>query len=185
MASVRGASVLHFACHGYANLFYPLASGLFIAGNDMITVEDLLRERLDGAQLVVLSACQSGVPGTQLIGEVVGLPTALLHAGASAVIATMWSIDDLAAMLLIHRFYFLWRRQSLAPVEALRLAQQWLRDTTNAEKLRDIAADDGEPADSAITAILLAEGHDKLMFVNIDSWGAFSYIGRRVLPTLA
>jgi hypothetical protein len=41
----------------------------------MITVQDLLRERLDDVRLAVLSACQSGVSGTQLIGEVVGLPS--------------------------------------------------------------------------------------------------------------
>ena len=179
-AFLKRASILHFACHAYANLADPLNSGLFVADRDLITVQDLLRERLDHVRLAVLSACQSGVPGMHLIGEVIGLPTALLQAGATAVIGTMWAIDDLTTVLLIDRFYSLWQRQAHSPCEALRRAQQWLRDTTNVEKLRDVAIDYAGEVPSDIKRFLQSEGLEQRSFSDISSWAAFSYVGRQI-----
>ena len=47
---------------------------------------------------------------------------------------SMWAVSDLGTFLLMHRFYDLWPRRQPDGVEALRLAQIWLRDTSNAEK---------------------------------------------------
>jgi CHAT domain-containing protein len=83
------------------------------------------------ARLVVLASCQSiGVSGTRSEG-IVGAGRALLDAGASSVVVSMWNVDDRATRLLVERFY-----QELLPrrgpkrtfAEALRAARLHVRD---------------------------------------------------------
>jgi CHAT domain-containing protein len=126
------AAVLHLACHGYADLNAPLDSGLAMAGDELITLQDLFALRLQ-ARLAVLSACETALPGTTLPNEAVSLPTGLLQAGVAGVIASFWTTADLRTLLLMVGFYERWRRQELAPPEALRQAQRWLRDSTNGD----------------------------------------------------
>ena len=130
LAALHGYPVIHFACHGLAQPGDPLQSSLLMAHDERITLLDILDHRLEGARLVVLSACETAFPGTELLDEVVSLPTGLLQAGAAAVIASLWPVDDLATMVLFSRFYELWRGKGLTLAEALRGAQLWLRDLT-------------------------------------------------------
>ena len=82
-----------------------------------------------------------GTPGRSIVhavaprvaGEYTGLAAALLRAGAPAVIATLWNVDDLASSLLMRRFYDGPVRRALPPDAALREAQLWLRSVTVAE----------------------------------------------------
>ena len=94
----------------------------------------MLDLRLAAARLAALSACETGIPGTKLPDEVVGLPTGWLQAGVAGVVASLWSVNDLSTAMLMERFYRLWREDGLAPALALRQAQLWLRDSTNREK---------------------------------------------------
>ena len=100
----------------------------------MLTVEDVLALRSAGARLATLSACETGIVGTNLTDEVVALPTALAQAGFAGVAASLWSVADVSTAMLMERFYRLWRQDGLTPGEALAAAQRWLRDTTNQEK---------------------------------------------------
>lgn len=86
------------------------------------------------ARLVVLSACETAAPGTPLPDEVVALPTGLLQAGAASVIASLWSVPDQATTMLMAEFYRRLCREHQAPALALRDAQTWMRDTSDAEK---------------------------------------------------
>src|SRR5260370_5610996 len=90
--------VLHFSCHGIANFTEPLKSGLLLAHDKWLTLSDLLSLRLPGVRLVVLSACETGVPGTRLLDEVVGLPTGLTQAGVAGGVAVPWSVRDMSKM---------------------------------------------------------------------------------------
>jgi CHAT domain-containing protein len=85
-------------------------------------------------RLAVLSACETGLPGLDTIDEVVSLPIGMLQAGVAGVVASLWPVDDRSTMMLMVRFYDLWREQQLEPSEALRQAQQWIRDTPDEEK---------------------------------------------------
>jgi CHAT domain-containing protein len=78
---------------------------------------------------VTLSACETGLVETRggLADEYIGLPGILLQAGARAVVASLWAVDDLATALLIGRFYAEWKRGTVSIAEALRRAQHWLR----------------------------------------------------------
>lgn len=50
-------------------------------------------------------------------------------------VASLCSVSDLSTMMLMAKFYDLWRREQVDPPESLRQAQIWIRDSTNAEKL--------------------------------------------------
>jgi len=133
------ADVVHFSCHGSNSCQSPLDSGLLMADDDaganvMLTVRDLLDLEQAGGRLATLSACETGVVGMELPDEVVALPSALMQAGFSGVVASLWSVADISTAMLMEQFYARWRKDKLSPAEALRCAQRWLRDSTNKEK---------------------------------------------------
>lgn len=128
------ATVHHFAGHAFADLEAPLDGGLLMAGDETLTLRDLLGHTGFRSRLFTLSACRTGVPDTALPDEAVSLATALLQAGAAGVVASLWSVDSAATMALMARFYQHWRLDRLPPAQALRRAQLWFRDSTNAEK---------------------------------------------------
>ncbi|GIZ51743.1 CHAT domain-containing protein [Noviherbaspirillum aridicola] len=115
---------LHIASHGIFNARRPLDSHLLLArdgDNDgKLTVSELYGLRLD-ADLVTLSACETGLGQINTGDDVVGLTRGFLYAGASNVVASLWQVDDEATSQLMIRFY-----EALAShpkAEALRLAQ--------------------------------------------------------------
>jgi CHAT domain-containing protein len=76
-----------------------------------------------GADLVVLSACQTTL-GKDIRGEgLVGLTRGFMYAGAPTVVATLWSIKDEATAELMKRFYKAMLKDGLKPGAALRAAQ--------------------------------------------------------------
>lgn len=178
-------TVLHFSGHGFAQLDSPLDSGLVMANDEILTLRDLLDLKLSGICLAILSACETGLPGTQLPDEVVSLPTGLLQAGVAGVVASLWSVTDLSTMLLLVRFYNFWQEENHAPIEALCEAQRWVRDTTNAEKIAYSKGLMQEPSASKMPAstvnylyraLILARPGDR-DFAHPFHWAAFSYVG--------
>ena len=112
-----------------------------------------------------------------------GVLSALLQAGATTAIATSWSIYDTSAALVVARFYAEWRdTPSHDPPQALRRAQQWVRDSTNQEKrdwltsdsaLRLLVADLLIDVDAAI----IDDGPHGRSFASPLDWAAFTYAG--------
>ena len=132
-AALTQTAIAHFACHGTADLNEPLQSGLKMS-DGLLTLNDLFALKLTGGdrtgiRLAILSACETGLPGLELADEAIGLPTGLLQAGVAGVLASLWSVDDRSTALLIEAFYHFWRTEKLDPPEALRKAQQYLRDS--------------------------------------------------------
>jgi len=130
------ADIVHFSCHGTANLNDPLNSGLLMS-DGLLTLKDIFALKLGdrgGIRLAILSACETGLAGIENADEAISLPTGLLQAGVAGVVASLWSVSDLSTMMLLTRFYDLWRNDKLEPAIALRQAQQWLRDTPDGEK---------------------------------------------------
>ncbi|WP_152989946.1 CHAT domain-containing protein, partial [Frankia sp. ACN1ag] len=97
----------HFACHGMADLADPSASRLFLHDHRTrpLTVLDVTRLHLDGAELAFLSACETSRPGDLLPDEAIHLASAFQLAGYRHVIATLWPIDDTAAADLTDDIY--------------------------------------------------------------------------------
>jgi CHAT domain-containing protein len=120
-------SVLHFSCHGSADLIAPLESCLAATSDRPLTLRDILKQPL-GARLAVLSACETAIAGGSVPDQAVSLPTGFIQAGAAGVVGSLWPVNDFSTLILIAAFYDLWQRSGLAPAQALRAAQQWFRD---------------------------------------------------------
>lgn len=131
--SMRQAGVLHFSTHGIAGFIDPLESYLQLAGGERLTLAEVLDLRLEQSRLAVLSACETGIPGTLLADESISLPSGFMQAGVPGVIGSLWSVEDASTMLVMRRFYELWRDEGMPPSEALRQAQIWLRGASPEE----------------------------------------------------
>ena len=121
---------LHFATHGYLDSEQPELSAIVLALVDknghpqtgFLRASDIYNLKLP-ADLVVLSACQTGL-GKEIRGEgIVGLTRGFMYAGAPRVIVSLWSVNDRATDELMGAFYEKLLRQKLTPAAALRQAQ--------------------------------------------------------------
>jgi CHAT domain-containing protein len=86
------------------------------------------------AELVVLSACQTGL-GKEIKGEgLVGLTRGFMHAGAARVVVSLWNVNDQATAELMTKFYQKMLKQGERPAAALRAAQveMWKQKQWNA-----------------------------------------------------
>jgi CHAT domain-containing protein/tetratricopeptide (TPR) repeat protein len=102
--------ILHFATHGVSDIKYPERAALVLGWEPGSTDDGLLqmreiRELNLNAELVVLSACDTGEG--RLDGEegVANLARAFLVAGARSVIASQWAADDTSTLALMRGFY--------------------------------------------------------------------------------
>jgi CHAT domain-containing protein len=132
LASLKGRSHWHFATHGVFDLEEARRSALAMKDGEVLSVDALLEaEDLGRPRLVVLSACETGLHDIErLPEEFVGFPGAFMSAGAHAVLATLWPVDDCATTLITARFYDGHLKNGLAPGAALRQAQLWLASAT-------------------------------------------------------
>ena len=99
---------LHIASHGQFRADDALGSRLLLAADQSndgsLTVRELYGVRLN-AELVTLSACETGL-GKSLSGDdIIGLTRGFLYAGSSNVVASLWEVDDEATSLLMKIFY--------------------------------------------------------------------------------
>lgn len=134
---LSGFRILHFATHGIVDSESPGLSKLVLSQkaengqwvNGYLLGHDIQTLRLP-ADLVVLSACDTG-RGQELKGEgLVGLTHSFMYAGASRVLVSLWNVNEDSTPLLMERFYQgLWD-EGLSPAEALQKAQVWLIDQT-------------------------------------------------------
>ncbi len=117
-------SHIHFASHGKFQADDPLRSGLFLAkdaDNDgLLTVGELYSMALD-ADLVTLSACETGLGKIANGDDVVGLTRGFLYAGSRSIVASLWSVDDQATAELMQAFYA--NLSKMPKQDALRHAQ--------------------------------------------------------------
>jgi CHAT domain-containing protein len=140
-----------------------------------------MRLDLSTAQLVTLSACETGITDVQRNPEeFLGLPAGFIQAGAAGVVSSLWPVDDRCTSLLMEQFYKNYLQQNMPPSTALRLAQFWLRDLTRTELgeyygsfLRMTATD----AQIAQAEILLGGAPDENLYESPFYWAAFTYNG--------
>jgi len=124
-AEAPGSDVVHLACHGLFRAENPMLSALRFH-DGWLTATDALELDLRGA-LVALSACESGRSRVLDGGdEVIGLTRAFLAAGASALLVSLWLVQDDTTAELMTRWYQL-VRDGLGAAPALRAAQLELR----------------------------------------------------------
>jgi CHAT domain-containing protein len=122
--------IVHFATHGVLDLEHPELSGIALSMVDekgqprdgYLRLHEIYNLNLP-AELVVLSACQTGV-GKQIKGEgLIALTRGFMYAGAKSVVASLWKVDDAATASLMTEFYRQMFTNKLKPAAALRAAQ--------------------------------------------------------------
>ena len=134
-ADLRRYRYVHFATHGVVDNEHPELSGLVLSMVDQagkpqdgfLDLADVYNLTLP-ADLVVLSACETAL-GKQITGEgLVGLTRGFMYAGATRVVASLWSVNDEATADLMGRFYYGMLKKGLTPAAALRKAQIEVRE---------------------------------------------------------
>lgn len=127
-------AILHFATHGILDPKRPEKSGLFLsmvdrngrAANGFLGLQDIYNLHAP-VDLVVLSACRTGL-GKDVRGEgLIGLTRGFMYAGASSVVASLWKVDDEATAELMKQFYINMLQRDMPPAAALRAAQNSIR----------------------------------------------------------
>lgn len=122
--------IVHFATHSLLNNRHPELSGIVLSlVNDQgqpqdgfLRLNEIYNLQL-GADLVVLSACQTAL-GKEINGEgLVGLTRGFMYAGAPRVVASVWKVDDRATTELMKLFYNNMLDKKMRPPAALRAAQ--------------------------------------------------------------
>jgi CHAT domain-containing protein/tetratricopeptide (TPR) repeat protein len=125
--------IVHFATHGLIDSRHPTLSGIVLSlvneqgepQNGFFGLEDIYNLKLS-ADLVVLSACETGL-GKEIHGEgLASLVRGFMYAGAPRIVASLWSVPDRATAELMKRFYTAMLNEKLRPAAALREAQNRL-----------------------------------------------------------
>ena len=121
---------VHFATHGYVDTTRAGLSAIVLSMIDeqgkpqdgFLRVHDIYNLKLP-AELVVLSACETGL-GKEVKGEgIEGLTRGFMYAGARRVVVSLWNVNDKATASLMQRLYVGMLRNNKTPAAALRAAQ--------------------------------------------------------------
>ncbi|MBI3652631.1 MAG: CHAT domain-containing protein [Acidobacteria bacterium] len=130
-AVLKNFQIIHFASHAILNTTHPELSGIVLSLVDpqgrqrdgFLRAHEIYNLKLP-AELVVLSACRTGL-GKEVRGEgLIGLTRGFMYAGALRVVASLWAVDDKTSADLMTRVYQgMLGRQHLSPASALRAAQ--------------------------------------------------------------
>jgi CHAT domain-containing protein len=121
---------VHLSTHGFLNSVHPELSGLVFSlvnergepQDGFLRAHEIFNLKLS-PEVVVLSACRTGM-GKNIRGEgLVSLTRGFMYAGAPRVIVSLWSVSDLGTTELMVRFYHGMLKEGMRPAAALRAAQ--------------------------------------------------------------
>ncbi|WMX13385.1 CHAT domain-containing protein [Aureispira sp. CCB-E] len=103
-------SILHFAVHGLVDTKHPEFSGLALAENgdkmeDNILYTYEIKQLGLNADLVVLSACETGIGKYQLGEGILSIGRDFMYAGVPSMLTTLWSLNDYSSSIIIEKFY--------------------------------------------------------------------------------
>lgn len=112
------AELLHFAVHGIYNPDGP-KDGLILADGSALDPLQVRGTHLTSSPFVFLNACQVG-SGDRVLGDYAGMAESFLYAGASGVVAPLWSVSDAVARDIALRFYRRTLAEGASPAEVFR-----------------------------------------------------------------
>jgi CHAT domain-containing protein/uncharacterized protein HemY len=118
-----GRSIVHLATHAEFKTGSPNDSYVLFGDGSKVTLAEINEWQLTGTALVVLSACQTGIGSMGTGAEILGFGYQVQRAGASASIASLWTVSDGGTQLLMNGFYRNLQQGNLSISTALRAAQ--------------------------------------------------------------
>ncbi|NWF59256.1 MAG: CHAT domain-containing protein [Fischerella sp.] len=117
-------TIVHLATHAAFVVGKPEDSFILFGNGERATLKDVATWSLPRVDLVVLSACETGVGGKLGNGEeILGFGYQMQKTGAKSAIASLWAVDDGGTQALMSAFYALLPSGKLTKAEALRQAQ--------------------------------------------------------------
>ncbi|WP_238178385.1 CHAT domain-containing protein [Calothrix sp. 336/3] len=128
--SLNQYKIVHFATHGTANFENPELSGIVLSLfdskgkgiNGYLRLVDIFNLNL-AAELVVLSACETGI-GKETKGEgLMGLTRGFMYAGSPRLAVSLWNVNDESTSVLMQKMYKKMLQGKMTPAAALRAAQ--------------------------------------------------------------
>ncbi|MFZ4728337.1 MAG: CHAT domain-containing protein [Pseudanabaena sp.] len=119
----KNHNVLHFATHAEFNTGAPDNSFIIFGNGDKIRLSELTDWQIPNVELIVLSACQTGVGKLGTGVEILGFGYQVQKVGAKNAIASLWSVDDAGTQALMEIFYKELKKADISPTEALNRAQ--------------------------------------------------------------
>jgi CHAT domain-containing protein/tetratricopeptide (TPR) repeat protein len=178
--------IVHFATHGILDNEHPELSGVVLSLFDrqgkrqdgFLRLHDIYNLNLP-AELVVLSACNTGL-GKDVRGEgLIGLTRGFMYAGAASVVASLWKVDDKATSELMSHFYRGMLKDGLPPAAALRQAQiaMWQQKRWRAPYYWAAFTLQGEYS----TSVRDAQGEGGSWAGFVPAWPGFALAGLLVL----
>ncbi|NJN73645.1 MAG: CHAT domain-containing protein [Limnothrix sp. RL_2_0] len=134
---LQNYDLIHIATHGFLNTSEPELSGLVLSlfdkeqhlQNGFLRLNDVFNLKLN-ADLLVLSACETGL-GENVRGEgLVGLSRGFMYAGVPRIVMSLWQVSDEATAEFMTRFYRNLLEDNLTAAAALKATQREMREET-------------------------------------------------------
>ncbi len=120
-------TVAHFATHAAFVVGRPEQSFVLFGDGTPVTLQAMKKWQFKNIDLIVLSACETGLGGNYGTGiEILGLGYRMQAAGARAAIASLWAVNDGGTQVLMNAFYTALKTGNLTKAESLRRAQRTL-----------------------------------------------------------
>ncbi|MCP2727793.1 tetratricopeptide repeat protein [Limnofasciculus baicalensis] len=124
LAHIKDYSILHFATHAAFVTGQPEESFILFGNGDRANFRDVETWDLTNTDLVVLSACETGLGGNLGDGrEILGFGYLMQQGGAKAAMASLWTVDDGGTQVLMNGFYTALTNNNSTKAEALQQAQ--------------------------------------------------------------
>ena len=115
--------IIHLATHGEFDEINPLFSAIMLSKGEGVD-GNLETSEVFGldirADMVILSACQTGLGKVTEGDDVIGLNRAFFYAGTHTIISSLWRVSDVSTAVLTKAFYRRYRNHDKA--DSLRLA---------------------------------------------------------------
>ncbi|NEQ44173.1 MAG: tetratricopeptide repeat protein [Leptolyngbya sp. SIOISBB] len=166
-------NILHFATHAAFVPGVPEDSFILFGNGDTPTLRDVENWSLNGVDLVVLSACETGVGGLGNGEEILGLGYQFQVSGAKSVMSSLWQVSDLGTQVLMNEFYQA-LSTGITKAEALQIAQTALINQAAGVNGLDLS-DRGIEVVSARNEASIANGNNS--YSHPYYWAPFILIG--------
>ncbi|MEE3716339.1 CHAT domain-containing protein, partial [Tumidithrix elongata RA019] len=122
-SKVVGQAIVHFATHAQFKSGSPLDSYVLFGDGSKVTLAEINEWNLKDTDLVILSACETGLGGSGNGAEILGFGYQVQRAGAKASIASLWTVSDGGTQLLMESFYGNLQKGNVSMSTSLREAQ--------------------------------------------------------------